>query len=97
MKIHTIIILKDLAGEELKDQNKETITIGKALANVLSSHDGTNRLKLFILAQKFFSDEFVTIDSADRELIKTAIEKTRVYNNLVAGQLLLMLEGIKEE
>ena len=48
-------------------------------------------MKYFILAQKFYTGKEVDLDTADLELVKKAIEKTDQYNNLVNGQLLLLL------
>jgi len=54
---------------------------------------------MYSLAQKFYSEDFTTIDSSDFEMIKSAIENTKTYQhvNLVAGQLLDILLKIKNK
>jgi hypothetical protein len=54
-------------------------------------------MKKYILAQKFYQDEEVTIDSADQEMIKTASNKCEIFNNTVIGQVLEYFTNAKED
>lgn len=91
MKIKTSDFIKNLA-----DKNTE-LTIGKAIANILIGAKEGGKMKLFILAQKFYQDDEVEIDGADLSLIKKSIESAEVYSVLVTGQLLLVLDSLKKE
>lgn len=93
MKINTKTPIKDLKGEVIKINNKEDFTVGIALSNILVDAKEGGKMKMFILAQKMYSDDEVDVDDVDLKLIKTAIEQTAQYNNLVNGQLLQILES----
>jgi hypothetical protein len=95
MKIKANEPLKTLKGEDLKQEN-EVFTVGEAISNILLADQAGGKMKTYILAQRFATEKTVEVDKADLSLIKTAIEATKVYSNLVTGQLLVMLEGIKE-
>jgi len=98
MKINTKIAIKDLAGNPIptgKD-DKTDFTLGMALSNILVDTTKGGKMKLFILAQKIYSDEEVEIDEADLAIIKSAVEETENYNNLVNGQILQILSGLKD-
>ena len=97
MKIDNKVVLLDLWGKELTASETEMLTLGMALAGIILSAEGTNRMKMYNLAQKFYNDESTTIDSSDFEMIKSAIEGTKIYNTLVAWQLLDILLKIKNK
>ena len=94
MKINTTLKLKDLKGNDLMISEKEPLTIGESISNILSQSEG-NKLKMFILAQKFATNDEVEIDTSDFALVKKAIEDTKLYIALITGQILLILEDIK--
>ena len=96
MKISTQTKLKNFIGETLKDNN-EDVTIGKAIANILISSEEKGKMKLFVLAQKFYNDENVELDNSDFELVKKTVGETKIYNALVAGQVELFLSELKNE
>ena len=54
-------------------------------------------MKLFLLAQRFFKDKIVELDNADFNFVKEAVKTTKIYNALVAGQVELLLENIKDD
>lgn len=86
MKIKTNAKLVDLKGKELP------LTVGEYVGNILANSKG-DKLKLFVLAQKFASSENeIDVDDADMVLVKKSIEITEIYNALVAGQLLTLLK-----
>lgn len=96
MKIKTTNPILNLKGEPLKDGD-DTFTVGQAISSILTSHESGGKMKLFVLAKDFYSKPTVEIDSADLALIKSAVESTKIYNALVSGQLLVMLESVKED
>lgn len=96
MKINTQTSIKNLDGKDIKDGEK-FFTIGKALSEIMVSAEVGGKMKCFVLAQKFFNDKEVDLDEADKELVKSAIEATKLYNNLVTGQLLVILTETPKE
>lgn len=100
MKIKTKAVLVNLKGEELKfkDGEKEkALTLGNAVANILLDCKTGGKHKLYLLSNKFYSDKEVEVDSVDLRLIKDAVEANQTYNNIVSGQILEILENIKEK
>lgn len=95
MKINTQTVVKNLKGEPLKNEGND-YTLGEAIANILIADDGGGKMKMYVLAQKFMTQEVVDLDASDLALVKTAAERTKAYTALVAGQVLVLLETIKE-
>lgn len=95
MKIKTNQVLVNLGGEPLKDSEGE-MTLGKALANIVISAKEGGKMKLFILGQKLFTEKELEVDSADLNLLKQAVKNTEIYTALVAGQVEMLLEEVKE-
>ena len=96
MKINTQTVIKSLDGKEIKDGEK-FFTIGKALSEILVNAELGGKMKCFVLAQKFYNDKEVDLDEADKELVKSTVESTKLYNNLVTGQLLVLLTETPKE
>lgn len=96
MKIENKKELLKLDGEPIKI-GAGVLTLGQALSNILLMDEKGGKMKMFILAQKFFSDDATELDKADFNLVKTAVEQTKQYNALVAGQIAVILEGLKED
>jgi len=96
MKINTHAPIKNLDGKDIKDGEK-FFTIGRALSEIMVGAETGGKMKCFVLAQKFFNDKEVDLDEADKELVKSTIEATKLYNNLVTGQLLVILTETPKE
>lgn len=92
MNINCKIKLKNLKGEDLMVSEGEVLTLGTALGNILSSGEEGGKMKCFILATKFASNDSVEVDTADFALIKSMTKSTKIYTALVAGQVEQMLE-----
>jgi hypothetical protein len=84
--------ITSLAGEEVKNKDGSVFMSGDAIAEILLNNTEGEKLKCFVLAQKFYSEKEVELDASDKELVKKAIEQNKIYTNLVSGQLLLSLE-----
>lgn len=95
MKINTKTVLKDLKGESLKNGEVE-YTLGEAIANILITSELGGKMKSYVLAQRFMSEPSIDLDTSDFALVKTAVEQTKSYTALIAGQVLVLLEAIKE-
>ena len=96
MKIDCKIVLKNLIGKNLKEANGDNnLTLGIALSLVLTNSEEGGKMKLYVLGKKFFDNDLVEIDSADMALVKTLLEKTRIYTPLISGQILQILEEVK--
>ena len=96
MKLNTQTAILDLSGKEIPYQDG-IFTVGIALSNILSEAKEGGKMKLFILAQKLFTEKSIEIDTADLQIIKGAVEATAQYNNIITGQLLVFLDTIKED
>ena len=93
--IKTKEILKNFKGLDLKNDSNESITVGEALSNILLSDKVGGKLKCVSLAQRLYNDALLEVDDSDFKLIKESVERNEIYNNLVSGQLLSILEDIK--
>lgn len=98
MIINTKTILTDLKGKPLTDpETKEPVVLGDVIGNILLTAKAGGKLKCFVLAQKLATQDTVDVDESDLALIKEATKETQVYNNLVAGQALVILERTGED
>ncbi len=95
MKINTKAALKDLSGKEIKDGDS-IFTIGKAIAKILISAKDGGKMKMFVLGQEFYQEDSVDLDAADLSLVKTAVEKSEGFSNLITGQVLVLLSENKK-
>ena len=89
MQINTKTKLKNVDGKELE------LTIGEAISNILVSAEEGGKMKLWILGQKFYNDKSVELDASDVDLVKSSIDKTKIYKVLVTGQLLVLIDELK--
>ncbi len=95
MKINTKEVLKTLKGEELKNEGVP-FTVGDAISNILVSSETGGKMKMFVLAQKIYSEKNVEVDESDLNLIKETIESSKMYIPLITGQLLTILNKKKD-
>lgn len=91
MQIKAKATLKNLIGQNLIGEGNKPLTMGEVLSNILLNDRVGSKMKCYILAEKFFKDETVEIDEADLSLVKDSIQRTELYNNLVNGQLLILI------
>ncbi len=94
MLIHTKVTLKTLKGGDIKN-NDTLFTVGDALSEILATAKEGGKAKLYVLAQKFATQDNVEVDAADLSLIKKTVEACTNYVPLVTGQLLILLDEIK--
>lgn len=96
-KINAGHILVNLAGESLL--NKETqvpVTLGEALSNILLMEPKGGKMRNFLLAKQCYESKEFEVSLPDLNMIKKSVEDSEgVYNNLVTGQILEILEAIK--
>lgn len=95
MKIDTTKVLTGFDGKELKYSDGEVMTVGNITASALSAGKEGGKMKLYILATKFYSDNEVEVDAADLSLVKKAIE-VAPFNAVITGQILAIFEEVKE-
>jgi hypothetical protein len=88
--------IKNLKGVPLKAEGDEVFSVGKALAEILLAAKEGGKMKLFILAQKFYDGGNIELDEADLGLVRKAVKDSEVYSALVLGQLELLLESKKD-
>mgnify|MGYP001566972579 CR=1 FL=1 len=96
MKINLAQTINNLKGEPLKDNEKEELTLGEALSNILLSSKTKGGMKIFLLAKKCFTEKELEVDQVDLNLIKNEVKNSEAYGGvLVTGQCELLLEDIK--
>lgn len=83
--------LKTLDGTVIMMNEKEPLTLGKALGNILVMSETMNKLKAYSLGQKLFNEKEVGLDEADLQAVKSELEVTKAYNALITGQILSIL------
>lgn len=96
MKIQSKQAIKGLDGKDIKHPDG-VFTIGRALSNICLENETGGKMKMFIMAQSFYKGEDIEVDKADLLILKNAVESYTKYNNLVLGQLLIVLNGLKNE
>lgn len=87
--------ISTLAGEPYKTAEGSELTLGNVIAESLATDTTEGKMKLYILAQKAYSEKTMEVDTADLALIKRAIQTNKSYNALILGQAELKLEEIK--
>ncbi len=99
MKINCNEIITGLDGSPLKyndDIGVHELTVGTVLSNILISSSTGGKMKMTVLAQKFYSDDEVMLDDADFGMIREIVNSSSAYqNNLVPGKLLIYLDSLK--
>ena len=96
MKIDTTTELKNLEGETLTMGDKP-MTLGRAVARILSADQQGGKLKSFTLARNFMQQDKVDVDSADLKNVKDSVKRNEIFNNLVSGQVLEILEELNPD
>lgn len=94
MTIKTDKKLVTFDGETMK-AGDDDLTLGMAIANVLVMATEGGKMKLFTLGQAAYAANTLEVDEADLTLIKRSVESSNAYNNLVLGQMLVLLEDVK--
>lgn len=85
-----------LKGESYVN-GKDKLTLGDAIANILSYDKTGGKYKMYKLAEKFASGDEIDIDDADYALIKKSIEDTECYrDNFLCGSLIDVLINAKD-
>ena len=93
MKIDLKQTIKTLQGSPLKNDSGKEFTLGEALANMLSASEEQGKMKLYILATKFYEQESIDLDASDLALVKKVVASSRAYSgSLIQGQVELLLE-----
>ena len=96
MKINLKQPMKLFNGEVIKSSDNAELTLGEVLSNIMVADESAGKMKAYVLAEKMYKDKDIDVDASDMGLIKKAVEGTKVYSNLIAGQALKILDGIKE-
>lgn len=97
MKINCKTPIKNLKGEDMKDEDGQVFTLGKALALIVVNAKEGGKMKLFLLGTKLYQQDTVEVDTADLTLLKSVVKSTESYGALIAGQCEMLLEEVKKE
>lgn len=88
--IKTGIILKNFKQEVLKN-GENNLTIGEALANILSGKT-SNPTLAWVLGKKFATDKEVDLKAEEIVFLKKELESNETYYSVVTGQIIEILE-----
>jgi len=96
MTINTKVVLKNLKGEDLKENNIP-ITVGVILANILSGITANPSLA-WQLGKKFATEETVELKAEDVVFLKGEVNKVATsdrawLHSMIAGQIIEQLEN----
>lgn len=94
IKVKTRELLKDFDGTILKNGEKD-LTIGMAVSLVMGG-DVSNSTLGWILGKKFACDKEVDLLAEEVVFVKKEMDATKVWNAVVRGQVLEMLDGKPE-
>jgi hypothetical protein len=86
------VTLKDLAGEEIKDERGEALKVGKLLAGQLAFANKGDALKMFHWAQKLYTGEKLDLDKSDESTLKEFIKNNEQLTVLARAQMLSVFE-----
>lgn len=95
MKINTGATVNTLKGEPYTIDGSP-LTVGQVIAEALAVDKTGGKMKLYALSDKCYNNASVEVDAADLALIKKAVTDSQAYNNIVNGQVLVVLEAVKE-
>lgn len=90
VKLNCKAELKQLDGKTIKDQiTKRPATVGEAISTILIQSKNTelSHLKKWNLAQDFFNNEEIEIDTSDFGTIKNIVKEDTTFGTLVLGQI----------
>lgn len=93
IKIDAKKVLVGLDGKPLKVNDQE-MSVGSIVATMINSVAGPNRtdpMRLYSLAQKFYSQEEVEIEPHDFKIVKQIVEDDKNYFVMVPAQILELL------
>jgi len=97
-KINTRKTFIDLKNKLVKEENKEPLTLGMVLANIIlmphKDKKGFRPLKAWELGKKFYDQEEVEVDLSDFVQLKELVENNELYHTIITAQALEMLEKI---
>lgn len=98
MKIDLSQPINTLNGKPFK-MDKEDLTLGMVIAEILATDSTGGKMKLWSLAQRAYKGGQMEVDTSDFALIKAAAERTNAYNGnaIILGQALEKLEAVKGE
>jgi hypothetical protein len=86
------VTLKDLAGEEIKDERGEALKVGKLLAGQLAFANKGDALKMFHWAQKLYAGDKLDLDKSDESTLKEFIKNNEQLTVLARAQMLSVFE-----
>lgn len=97
MKIDTKYVLKDITGDELKNESGNPMTIGYILGRILVINK-VDPLRAYILGSDIYKSEGeYEVNKSDLDYITEAVKSNDTYYALVRGQLLEILTQKEEK
>ena len=94
--IKTNIVIKTFNGENVKKSEKDDLQIGEAISNVLGMAQSNPSLA-WQFGKKFATEESVDLKAEDVVYLKKELETSKVYNAMILGQIIEILEAKDEK
>jgi hypothetical protein len=85
------IALKNLAGETVKDEKNEDLTVGKLLSSSLVNQTKGDSIKYFAWALKMYNCEQINLDASDIKVLSSFVEGNESLTVLAKAQILELL------
>lgn len=101
LKLNLKQVLKNLAGEAIKDSDGKDVVLGKVMANAIISVGGTvDPTKNYLLATALYQQEEMELKAEDLVYLKKQIREAgnaagTVFPVLYKGQILNILDGLE--
>ena len=83
--------LKNLAGEIIKDEKDEILTVGKILSGSLANQNKGDAIKFFAWALKMYNCENLNLDRSDVKVLSEFVEHNEQLTVLAKAQILEVL------
>ena|SRR3990167_11333280 len=99
IKINTKQKYKNLKGEDIQYDNKDNLTLGNVLAEILlqphEDKQGFRPLESWDLAKKFYSQGEVEVNLSEFIQLRELVEKSKAFIVMVVAQTIEMLENAR--
>ena len=97
MKLNFTFALKDLSGNPIEGENGKPTMANKLLAQMLSSQNKGNSIKLLDWALKVWDGKELDLDETDAEVLLTLIENTEMLTALAKVPMIKHIKAVKEK
>jgi len=91
-KLDTEILFFDGQPVKVSKESNDALTIGRAIARILSLNKSEDPHRAYVLAKMFYGESEVSLNANDLSFIRNAIKADNNFAPIVLGQILEQLE-----